>query len=137
MRSTWWPCLEFVAGSINQHDRDEKTHQVRMMKDIYAQAQLAAVWLGEEEDGDYIGAERLHDFHRVYFRDDLVWGKELDVTDTDSPIPKCRVGWSGGLRYGHFSAGDGSQGSGFYRRSLQPPAVFFTGVQSNYHPTLC
>lgn len=67
------------------------------MKEIYAQAQLTAVWLGEEENGDYIGAERLHDFHRVYFRDDLDWGEELDVTEQGFPDPEVPDGmewWS-------------------------------------------
>lgn len=85
------------AICINQHDQDEKTHQVRMMKDIYAQARLTAVWLGEEQDGDFIGAELLHDFYRVYFRDDLVFGKDLDVTEEGFPDPETPDGmelWS-------------------------------------------
>jgi hypothetical protein len=45
------------AICINQSDVDEKTQQVRMMRDIYANANQVIVWLGESqpEDAEAIG----------------------------------------------------------------------------------
>lgn len=41
------------AICINQSNRDEKTKQIPLMREIYAQAQHVIVWLGEAyEDGD-------------------------------------------------------------------------------------
>ncbi len=40
------------ALCINQNDESEKTRQVRMMGDIYSQAQMVVVWLGLEEKHD-------------------------------------------------------------------------------------
>ncbi|KAJ8132119.1 hypothetical protein O1611_g1501 [Lasiodiplodia mahajangana] len=39
------------ALCINQQDADEKSHQVALMKDIYAHAQEVDVWLGLDEEG--------------------------------------------------------------------------------------
>ncbi|OCK90271.1 HET-domain-containing protein, partial [Cenococcum geophilum 1.58] len=38
------------AVCINQTDSAEKSHQVQMMKDIYANADLTLIWLGENAD---------------------------------------------------------------------------------------
>ena len=39
------------ALCINQEDVDEKSHQVALMKDIYAYAEDVVVWLGPDEEG--------------------------------------------------------------------------------------
>lgn len=45
------------AVCINQADNKEKTHQVRLMRDIYAAAQRTVIWLGPEKalDSEAIG----------------------------------------------------------------------------------
>jgi len=43
------------ALCINQNDNEEKTRQVRMMRDIYSKAQRVIIWLGKEESGDRKG----------------------------------------------------------------------------------
>ncbi|CZR57833.1 uncharacterized protein PAC_07722 [Phialocephala subalpina] len=40
------------AICINQNDEQEKTRQVRMMRDIYEKAQRVIIWLGKEQVGD-------------------------------------------------------------------------------------
>ncbi|KAE9368264.1 hypothetical protein N431DRAFT_347915 [Stipitochalara longipes BDJ] len=40
------------AVCINQKDDQEKTHQVRMMRDIYKEAQRVIIWLGNEQAAD-------------------------------------------------------------------------------------
>jgi hypothetical protein len=37
---------------MNQKDELEKTHQVRLMGDIYQKAEVVLIWLGDEEEGD-------------------------------------------------------------------------------------
>lgn len=41
--------------SINQSDTQEKTHQVRLMRDIYARADQVIVWLGKQQPEDTDG----------------------------------------------------------------------------------
>jgi hypothetical protein len=45
------------AICINQNDDQEKTRQVRMMRDIYEKAQRVIIWLGKEQAGDGRGFE--------------------------------------------------------------------------------
>ena len=51
-----WTCLCFFGQArlicINQSDFDKKTQQVRMMRDIYANANQVIVWLGERQPED-------------------------------------------------------------------------------------
>jgi hypothetical protein len=56
MREEAEPNLLWVdAICINQSDADEKTHQVRMMRDIYGRAGNTIIWLGDLEPGDQDG----------------------------------------------------------------------------------
>ena len=51
------------ALCINQSDDKEKTHQVRMMQQIYRQSQQVLIWLGPEQPNDALGfsfARQLH-----------------------------------------------------------------------------
>lgn len=41
------------ALSINQNDNDERSHQVRLMRDIYSSAARVIVWLGEATPDNY------------------------------------------------------------------------------------
>jgi hypothetical protein len=70
------PCrlLWMDAISISQDDNDEKAAQVRMMTDIFRQAQCVHVWVGKEEEDDdkgfdlirrLIQAEQNHSGHEV------------------------------------------------------------------------
>jgi hypothetical protein len=43
--------------SINQDDTEEKTRQVRMMRDIYARADQVIIWLGKQQPGDVDGLQ--------------------------------------------------------------------------------
>jgi hypothetical protein len=45
------------AICINQNDDQEKTRQVRMMRDIYEKAERVIIWLGKEQSGDGRGFE--------------------------------------------------------------------------------
>lgn len=45
------------ALCINQDDTEERTRQVRMMKEIYSKAQRVVIWLGREVDHDEKGIE--------------------------------------------------------------------------------
>jgi hypothetical protein len=45
------------AVCINQSNDDEKTNQVRMMQDIYSQADTVIVWLGDSQDTDEAALE--------------------------------------------------------------------------------
>jgi Heterokaryon incompatibility protein (HET) len=51
------------AISINQNDLEAKTHQVRLMLDIYKRADEVIAWPGEEEKTDSIGINLMH---RIY-----------------------------------------------------------------------
>lgn len=63
------------ALCIDQNNEAEKTRQVRMMRDIYQQAQLVVVWLGLEEEHD---RESYSIACRVY---DLLGDVDLTVDD--------------------------------------------------------
>ena len=52
------------AICINQKDDQEKTHQVRMMRDIYKKAQKVIIWLGNEQAGDGRGFELAQSLYR-------------------------------------------------------------------------
>lgn len=52
------------AICINQKDDQEKTHQVRMMRDIYKEAQRVIIWLGNEQAGDGRGFELAQSLYR-------------------------------------------------------------------------
>ncbi|KAF2108805.1 heterokaryon incompatibility protein-domain-containing protein [Lophiotrema nucula] len=58
---------------INQEDIEEKTSQVRMMRDIYATADRVIVWLGEQQPEDIDG---LHLVERLY---EKCGGKQYDA----------------------------------------------------------
>lgn len=47
-RDFWLDYLWVDALCINQNDDEEKTHQVPLMNQIYANAQFVYIWLGEE-----------------------------------------------------------------------------------------
>lgn len=47
------------ALCINQSNADEKTHQVRMMQDIYKQAAKVIIWLGDQEEHDEMAMKTL------------------------------------------------------------------------------
>ena len=63
LRIKWGQVAIWIdALCINQGDTEEKTEQVRMMRDIYDRASLVIVWLGRGTDRDILGwqfAERL------------------------------------------------------------------------------
>ncbi|KAK0642113.1 heterokaryon incompatibility protein-domain-containing protein [Cercophora newfieldiana] len=46
------------ALCINQQDNNEKSHQVNLMKDIYAKAPKAILWLGDFSDGPFISTSK-------------------------------------------------------------------------------
>lgn len=52
------------AICINQADLDEKSVQILLMKNIYADAQLVRIWLGEATDGNDEAFDRLQRLHR-------------------------------------------------------------------------
>ncbi|KAK5653044.1 hypothetical protein OQA88_9330 [Cercophora sp. LCS_1] len=45
------------AICINQNDTEEKTEQVRMMRDIYSEASQVMIWLGEPYEDDDLGMQ--------------------------------------------------------------------------------
>jgi len=55
------------ALCINQHDVREKGHQVRLMDEIYRQANNVLIWLGEETEHSCFGMEAL-----AFFSDEAV-----------------------------------------------------------------
>jgi len=60
------------ALCINQGDSDEKAKQIRLMSDIYIQAQRGLIWLGEESRSDQDAIRSLHalnDFISWYRRE--------------------------------------------------------------------
>jgi len=52
------------AVCINQLN-EEKTTQVRMMRDIYRQADCVIVWLGELQEADGVGFQLLEQIHHI------------------------------------------------------------------------
>lgn len=53
------------ALCINQRDDVEKTEQVKMMRDIYAQAVHVTAWLGSETEADQRGIALLEQIHQI------------------------------------------------------------------------
>jgi hypothetical protein len=54
------------AVCINQSNDDEKTNQVRMMQDIYSQADTVIVWLGDSQDTDEAALELIEQVDNVF-----------------------------------------------------------------------
>ncbi|RYO92278.1 hypothetical protein DL766_001769 [Monosporascus sp. MC13-8B] len=53
------------AICINQRNKDEQSHQVRMMTSIYSQAKSVAVWLGPEMDDSDLAVELLQAISKI------------------------------------------------------------------------
>ncbi|RYP19168.1 hypothetical protein DL765_003483 [Monosporascus sp. GIB2] len=53
------------AICINQRNKDEQSHQVRMMTSIYSQAESVAVWLGPEMDDSDLAVELLQAVSKI------------------------------------------------------------------------
>lgn len=69
------------AICINQSDDDEKTHQVKMMRDIYNHAELVLIWLGEEEPTDKLGFEMMHRMYKILGEPSISQGNQTDYID--------------------------------------------------------
>jgi hypothetical protein len=54
------------AVCINQSNDDEKTTQVRMMQDIYSQADTGIVWLGDSKDTDEAALELMEQVDNIF-----------------------------------------------------------------------
>ena len=50
--------------AINQHDPEERMQQVKIMGEVYARANYAISWLGDELPGGDLGAQMLHLYER-------------------------------------------------------------------------
>ncbi|KAI1380121.1 heterokaryon incompatibility protein-domain-containing protein [Hypoxylon crocopeplum] len=83
------------AVCIDQKNMTEKTHQVRMMKEIYQAARRVVIWLGEDEGNSHSAIAllgRLVDVWREQqqqLQDHEVTGTP---TDTQRPLSKVAVG---------------------------------------------
>ncbi|KAL8904699.1 MAG: hypothetical protein Q9207_003092 [Kuettlingeria erythrocarpa] len=76
----WW----IDALCINQDDPDEKSHQVKMMRSIYASAQKVYVWLGPDGDDGQSAVELLYELDRIKSEGIIVPGKfDIDFRDED------------------------------------------------------
>jgi hypothetical protein len=66
IRPRWGTSLLWAdALCINQSDNNEKTEQVRMMRDIYGQAALVVIWLGEGLETDKDGYDVALKLHKI------------------------------------------------------------------------
>jgi Heterokaryon incompatibility protein (HET) len=54
------------ALCINQSDNDERNHQVRLMRTIYAGARLVISWLGPEADNSNLAFDHMNQLASVY-----------------------------------------------------------------------
>ncbi|KAL9622206.1 MAG: hypothetical protein Q9160_003389 [Pyrenula sp. 1 TL-2023] len=61
-----WRYLWIDAVCINQASISEKSHQVRLMGDIFSKAALVALWLGPEADGSDMAIRFLSSLHTHY-----------------------------------------------------------------------
>lgn len=60
------------ALCIDQHSRDERNQQVKLMTEIYAQAEEVAIWLGPEENDSSLAIELLKEiFIKEVFPDQI------------------------------------------------------------------
>ncbi|EME40500.1 hypothetical protein DOTSEDRAFT_74160 [Dothistroma septosporum NZE10] len=59
------------AVCINQEDTEEKSHQVSLMRDIYATASRVVIWLGEASPDSSVGMEILRHWSTADTFDDL------------------------------------------------------------------
>lgn len=96
------------AVCINQNDLAERASQVRIMRDIYANATEVVVWLGEEEAGDesaFEELERINDDQRVplwkngfgWFRGTAPTSNRLSTSEFFTTTSKLR-----GVQYEHI-----------------------------------
>lgn len=79
------------AICINQSEVDEKTAQVRMMKEIYKRSQLTIAWLGKEVDTDAIGfdlMQKIFENHEVPTIEDLAQTDYKQPTEFNLPAPE-------------------------------------------------
>ena len=60
---------------INQSDTQEKTHQVRVMRDIYGRANRVVVWLGSQQPQDIAGISLANNLY------DICNGKQYDAEE--------------------------------------------------------
>ena len=81
-RNLYWATRAFaVVGEsywidaicINQSDDVEKSLQIPLMKEIYAQAQVCLIWLGDESDQSDLAFQLIEDLSAAFNRE----GKEL------------------------------------------------------------
>ncbi len=79
----WW----IDALCINQDDPVEKSHQVTMMRTIYASAQQLYVWLGPDADDVQSAVELLHELDRIKSEGIIVPG-DLDTDFCDKDLVK-------------------------------------------------
>lgn len=69
MRSAKTPRTIWVdAICINQDDISERNDQVRQMNDIYSNADVVNVWLGESTESSDIGIDFLQKFHTLVYQ---------------------------------------------------------------------
>lgn len=64
---------------INQYDVQEKTHQVRLMRDIYARANRVIIWLGEQRPEDSDGFRLANNLYKKC--DGRRYGADGDIYD--------------------------------------------------------
>ncbi|KAI2616258.1 heterokaryon incompatibility protein-domain-containing protein [Hypoxylon sp. NC1633] len=84
------------AVCIDQKNTTEKTHQVRMMKEIYQTARRVVIWLGEDEGNSHSAIallERLVDvWHRQQLHPDKLEMKDTSTGSEPRPLSKAAIG---------------------------------------------
>lgn len=67
LQKQWFNCLLWVdAICINQEDKEEKSFQVAMMRDIYRRAAKVIFWLGQQERYDEEAINLMRSFSKRY-----------------------------------------------------------------------
>ncbi|KAI9880355.1 MAG: hypothetical protein M1830_003966 [Pleopsidium flavum] len=84
------------AICINQSDTAEKTHQVRMMQEIYAKAKNVIIWLGKEEETDRQGIELMKQMYDCLGVPDVSLGRDYINAEPEAfgLPPIIHVAWS-------------------------------------------
>jgi hypothetical protein len=85
---------------INQSDDEEKTHQVRMMRDIYARADQVIVWLGSQQPQDIVGFGLANDLYdkcngkQYDYREGIYDFHDFDYNSKGVPKPSLNPTWT-------------------------------------------
>lgn len=104
------------AICINQNDNDEKTEQIRLMRDIYSKAQQGLIWLGchqEEDKKAFAVLQKLGEFVCWYHKYKTIAPPQLQGRSLPMEIPAVATK----LQELQISAMDWSYLNSFFQRS--------------------